>query len=54
MKIQQKNQQCVIKHNREVLIKCHSSQTNCSAESPENWCVEGLISFEESFSGLEE
>jgi len=23
-------------------------------ESPENWCVDGLISFEESFSGLEE
>ena len=30
------------------------SQTNFKAESTENWCVNGLINFEEPFSGLEE
>jgi len=40
--------------DRELLIKCHSTQTNRLAESTENWCVYGLISFEESLSGLEE
>jgi len=29
-------------------------QTNCIAESTENWCVDGLINFEEPFSSLEE
>jgi len=28
--------------------------TNRSAESTENWCADGLINFEELFSGLEE
>jgi len=28
--------------NRELLIKCHSSQTNSSAESTKNWCVDAL------------
>jgi len=37
-----------------MLIKCHSSQTNCLAESTENWFVDGLTNFEEPFSGLEE
>ena len=27
---------------------------NDSAESTENWCVDGLINFKETFSGLEE
>jgi len=34
--------------------KCHSSQANHLAKSTENWCVDGLINFEEPFSGLEE
>ena len=32
----------------------HSSQTNGSVESTENWCVDGLINFKEPFSGLKE
>jgi len=34
--------------------KKHSSQTKSSAESTENWYVDGLINFEEPFSGLKE
>ena len=49
-----KNQQCVKIMRSRKLIKCHSSQTKRSAESTENWCVDGLINFEEPFSGLEE
>ena len=40
--------------SRITIIKCHSSQTNGSAESTENWCLDGPINFEEPFSGLEE
>jgi len=46
-----KNQQCV---NNYAIEKCRSSQRNGSVESTENWCVHGLINFEEPFSGLEE
>jgi len=54
-KIQQNNQQCVIiTGSRRLLSKCHSFQTNRFAESTENWCVNGLINFEEPFSGLDE
>jgi len=35
-------------------MKCHSSQTNHSAESTEIWQVDELINFEEPCSGLEE
>jgi len=35
-------------------MKYHSSQTNCSVESIENWFVDGLLDFEEPLSGLEE
>jgi len=41
-------------HDRELLVKFLSSQTNHSAESTENWCADGLLNFEEPFSGLEE
>jgi len=47
MKIQQKNQQCVIITRSRITNKM-------PAESKENWCADRLISFEESFSGLEE
>ena len=42
--------------NREstVLIKCHSSQTNYSEKSAENWVVNRSINFEEPFSGSKE
>ena len=50
MKVQQKNP--TVCNNYELLIKCHSSQTNRLAESPENWCVGGFISFEMFFSSL--
>ena len=40
IKIQRKKQQCaIITRSRIILIKCHSSQTNRSAKSTENWCV---------------
>jgi len=32
----------------------YSSQTNCTPKSTETWCVDGLINFEEPFSGLKE
>ena len=50
-KIQQKPTVC---NNYAIKNYCHSSQTNRTIESTENWCVDGLISFEESFCGLEE
>ena len=35
-------------------MKCHSSQTNCSEGSAENWRMDGLINLEKAFSSLKE
>jgi len=51
MKIQQKNRQCVIITRLRITNKMPLHLANRSAE---NWCADGLINFEESFSGLEE
>ena len=40
--------------NNYAIENYHSSQTNNSAESTKNWCVDELINFKEPFSGLEE
>jgi len=39
---------------KNLYIKCHSSQTNHSEQSTENWYMDVVINFEGSFSGLEE
>jgi len=41
-------------HNRELLIKCRSSQTNHLVESTENWWVDGkpLGGLEKSFNPM--
>jgi len=53
IKIQQNTQWCVIIMQLRIslLIKFRPSH---SIESVENWFVDGLINFEELFSGLEE
>jgi len=54
MKIQQKTNSVQCRHDWELLIKCHSYETKDSTKSTENWCVDGIINFEEPFKGLEE
>ena len=50
--IQRKNRQCVTIMQLRITTK--NATPNGSAGSTEIWCVDGLINFEEPFSGLEE